>query len=68
MGAAWLNAGATQTAVGSLEAQKVVAGLQAGTLTPDHVWLAFVELQAKHGKASPACRAYVLELVKRVAR
>ena len=55
-----------QACVGALEAQRVIAGIQAGALAPDHAWLAFVELAAVHGWKSAACRAVVVEMAKRL--
>jgi hypothetical protein len=57
----------TQEAAGSIEAQKAVDGLRDDTLNPDHAWLGFVQVAARYGWRSPACRAYVMEIAKRAA-
>ena len=61
-----VDSGVMQASLGALEAQRVIAGIQGGTLAPDHAWLAFVELAAVHGWKSAACRAIVVELAKRL--
>lgn len=61
-----VDAGVMQASLGALEAQRVIAGIQAGALTPDHAWLCFVELAAAHGWKSAGCRACVVELAKRL--
>ncbi|KQW36510.1 hypothetical protein [Rhizobacter sp. Root404] len=58
---------AIQEAAGSIEAQKAVDGLLDNTLNPDHAWLGFVQVAARYGWRSPACRAYVMEIAKRAA-
>ena len=57
----------TQEAVGSIEAQEAITHIQTGLMTPMHAWLRFCELASAHSSKSPACRAFVLELVKRAA-
>ena len=54
-------------AVAAIEAQAIVEGLQGDTLTPDHAWLGFVQVAARFGWRSGACRAFVCELAKRAA-
>ena len=56
-----------QAAVGAIEAQQLIAGLQAGTLSATHSWLAYATLAACHGWRSEACAAFVIELGKRAA-
>jgi hypothetical protein len=57
-----------EIATGAAEARQLVDAIDAGRLTPDHAWLAFVTLQARHAKNSgQACRAFVIELAKRAA-
>lgn len=51
--------------VGAVEAQKLLDGLRDEMLTTDHGWLAFCELATRHGWKSTACRAFLLEIVKR---
>lgn len=53
--------------IGAVEAQKVVDGLRADTLTAEHAWLAFAELAARYGWRSPAAMAFIVELAKRSA-
>lgn len=55
----------TEQAVGCVEAQNLIAGLQGDSICSDHAWLAFVQLAARFGWRSAACRAFVLELAKR---
>jgi hypothetical protein len=59
--------GNVQEAVGAIEAQKVITSLRADSVPVDVAWLRFVELAAKYGKNSPACRAYISEAFKRAA-
>lgn len=56
-----------QSAVGAIEAQQLIAGLQAGTLSATHSWLSFATLAACHGWRSEACASFVIELGKRAA-
>ena len=57
-----------QAATGAIEAQHLVAGLQAGTLSAKHSWLCFATLAACHGWRSEACAAFVCELAKRAGQ
>jgi len=57
----------TQQAEGALAAQSAAERLRDEWTTPDLAWLAFIEVAAKHGWRSPACRAFVHELAKRAA-
>ena len=57
---------AAHEALGAIEAQQVVDGLRDGTLTPVAGWLRFVEVNARLGRNSPAVRAFVVALLKRV--
>ncbi|NUZ07601.1 hypothetical protein [Piscinibacter koreensis] len=56
-----------QEAAGSVAAQQMIDRLGHEWATPDIAWLAFVEIAAKYGWRSPACRAFVHELAKRAA-
>jgi hypothetical protein len=56
-----------QEAEGALVAQRCVDRLAEDWTTPDLAWLAFIEVAAKFGWRSPACRAFVHELAKRAA-
>ena len=67
MSAAYLNDSGRQQAVGAIEAQRVIGGLQRSATTTDEAWLAFVTLAASAGWKSAACRAFVVELAKRAA-
>lgn len=57
-----------QQAEGPVAAQRVLDGIAAGEFTPAHAWLAYVELAALHGRASVACRSFIVELAKRASR
>jgi hypothetical protein len=57
----------TQAAIGGIEAQDMIESLRADNVPIDTAWLRYVELAAKFGKNSAACRAYVLEAFKRAA-
>lgn len=57
-----------EVAAGSVEAQRLADGIAEGRLQAAHAWLMFLELQARHGKNSPACMSFVIGLAKRVAR
>jgi hypothetical protein len=56
-----------QEAVGALEAQQVVDGLREGSIEPQQAWIRFIELNARLGRNSPAARAFICELAKRIA-
>lgn len=53
-------------ALGAIAAQGVVDGLRDGSITPPEAWLRFLELEALCGRNSPAARAFVIELAKRI--
>ena len=67
MSAAHVDAELTTGCVGAIEAQRIIDGIADGRYTPDHAWLMFVELAARHQWKSAACRSYVLELAKRAS-
>jgi hypothetical protein len=56
-----------EVATGSVEARRLVAAIRSGALKPEAAWFGYVELQSRHGKSAPACRAFILELAKHVA-
>ena len=57
-----------EQATGAIEAQQLVDAIASRRLTPEHAWLAFAELQARHGRHNlPVLRAFVVELAKRAA-
>jgi hypothetical protein len=51
---------------GAVLAQQTITAIKAGATT-ELAWLRFIELATRHGWASPACRAFVVELAKRLA-
>lgn len=55
-----------ETSIGALAAQKVIDELRDGA-DREVAWLRFVELAACRGWKSPAVRAFVLELAKRIS-
>ena len=57
----------TQESLGSIEAQLVINRLQDESIGLETAWFQFVQLAARHGWRSAACRAYVAELAKRAA-
>lgn len=57
-----------QLVVGSHEAQQLIESLADETLSTEHAWLGFVQVAARFGWRSAACRAYIVELAKRAAR
>lgn len=57
--------GVIAAAQGALRAQQVIEELKSGDVSADCAWLAFVELAARYGRASPACAAFVTTLAKR---
>ena len=69
MSAAYLRpmSGDMQEAVGAIEAQRLIERVGAGEVTHQHGWLRYSELASAHGHKSAACRAYVIELLKRSA-
>ena len=58
---------ATLEALGAISAQKVVDGLRAGSIAPLDAWIALGEIVYCYGSSSPAVRAFMLEVAKRVA-
>jgi len=60
-----VTADVSREAIGALEAQRVVEGLQRDEMTAEHAWLAFVGLAACNGWKSAACMGFVRELAKR---
>ena len=54
-------------ALGALEAQQVVEGLRGGSIAPLDAWIALGEVVSCYGWSSPAVRAFMLEVAKRVA-
>jgi hypothetical protein len=64
---AGMSSALTAECIGAVEAQKVVDGLRADTLTAEHAWLAFTELAARYGWRSAAAMAFIVELAKRSA-
>jgi hypothetical protein len=67
IGAAYLDADLIGHCQGAVTAQKTIAELGDGATT-ELAWLRFVEMATRNGWASPACRAFVVELAKRVAK
>jgi hypothetical protein len=56
-----------ELATGAIEAQQLADAIAAGRMSPEHAWLAFVELQARWGRHNlPVLRGFVVELAKRV--
>jgi hypothetical protein len=56
-----------EIASGAVEAQQLVDAITEGRLQAAHAWLAFAEISARHGRNSPACRSFVVQLAKRAA-
>jgi hypothetical protein len=65
-GAAFVTADLAGHCEGAVLAQKTITEMTAGATT-EVAWLRFIELATRHGWASPACRAFVVELAKRLA-
>lgn len=57
-----------ELATGAAEARQLCDAISAGRLDPSHAWLAFVELQARHGKNAPALKSFVTHLAKQARR
>lgn len=51
-------------AAGAIEAQQLVDAISAGRLEPQHAWVAFTELQGRHGRNAQALKAFVIRLAK----
>ena len=56
------------TAIGALDAQRVIDDIQAGRSSPEHAWLLVAETAIAHGWKSGAVRSIVVELAKRLRR
>jgi hypothetical protein len=62
-----VDARVVQAASGALVAQQVVADVRAGTASPDHGWMRFVEIAAQDGWKSASARSFIRELTKQTA-
>ncbi|NKI96626.1 hypothetical protein [Rhizobacter sp. SG703] len=51
-------------AAGAIEAQQLVDAIADGRLEPQHAWVAFTELQGRHGRNAQALKAFVIRLAK----
>lgn len=57
-----------ELATGAAEARQLVDAIAEGRVDHNHAWLAFVELQARHGKSAPALKSFIVHLAKQARR